>query len=66
MTKLQRSSGVAYEEMLFFDDERRNANVEALGVTFWLVADGVTREEVDRGVREWRRRRGVNGGKGTG
>lgn len=50
---------VAFADMLFFDDEARNRNVETeLGVTFCLVRDGVTREEVDRGVTEWRRRRG--------
>ena len=53
------AGGVAYEDMLFFDDEGRNRNVESeLGVVFWLVRDGVSVEEVDRGVREWRRRRG--------
>ncbi|MCJ1432950.1 hypothetical protein MMC27_002308 [Xylographa pallens] len=63
MARLQRASGVPYAEMLFFDDEGRNRNVEALGVCFWLVRDGVTREEVDRGVREWRgRRKGGDGG----
>ena len=61
MARLQRASGVPYAEMLFFDDEGRNRNVEALGVCFWLVGEGVTREEVDRGVGEWRRRR--KGGK---
>jgi magnesium-dependent phosphatase 1 len=46
--------------MLFFDDEGRNRNVETdLGVTFCLVPDGVDCEEVDRGVWEWRRRRGI-------
>ncbi|OAL33664.1 magnesium-dependent phosphatase-1 [Fonsecaea nubica] len=51
---------VPFEEMLFFDDEGRNRNVETeLGVTFYLVPDGVNREEVDRGVWEWRRRRGI-------
>jgi magnesium-dependent phosphatase 1 len=45
--------------MLFFDDEARNKNVQMeLGVTFYLVRDGLTREEVDRGVWEWRRRMG--------
>lgn len=44
--------------MLFFDDEVRNRNVEALGVTMWLVRDGVTMAEIDNGVREWRRRNG--------
>lgn len=51
---------VAFADMLFFDDEARNKDVEReLGATFVLVRDGVTVEEVDRGVREWRRRRAV-------
>lgn len=49
---------VPYEEMLFFDDEARNKNVEELGVVMQLVRDGVTRGEVDRGVQAWRRRNG--------
>ena len=57
-SKIQKASGVAYEEMLFFDDEVRNRNVESLGVVMCLVRDGVTRAEVDRGVREWRKRYG--------
>ncbi|KAI4258697.1 MAG: hypothetical protein LQ352_001123 [Teloschistes flavicans] len=56
--RIQKASGVEYDEMLFFDDERRNRNVESLGVVFWEVPSGVTRAEVDRGVREWRRRKG--------
>jgi magnesium-dependent phosphatase 1 len=32
-TKLQKATGFGFEEMLFFDDESRNRNVEALGVT---------------------------------
>ena len=56
--KIQKQSGVAYENMLFFDDEIRNRNVEGLGVVMWLVSNGVTRTEVDRGIREWRRRNG--------
>jgi len=51
---------VEFRDMLFFDDEARNRNVEVeLGVTFWLVRDGVTRDEVDKGVWEWRKRRGI-------
>jgi magnesium-dependent phosphatase 1 len=51
---------VAFEDMLFFDDEGRNRNVQTeLGVTFWLVRDGVTTDEVDKGVWEWRRRKGI-------
>lgn len=60
-TKIQKSSQVAYEDMLFFDDEVRNRNVESLGVTMCLVSNGVSMGEFDRGVREWRRRRGVGG-----
>jgi magnesium-dependent phosphatase 1 len=57
--KLHKATGVPYEEMLFFDDEARNRNVEPLGVTMYLVRDGVTRKEVDEGVKEWRRRKGI-------
>lgn len=52
--------GIAYEDMLFFDDESRNRDVEReLGVTFYLVRDGVTRQEIDAGIWEWRKRRGI-------
>ena len=52
--------GIAYEDMLFFDDESRNRDVEReLGVTFYLVRDGVTRSEVDAGIWAWRKRRGI-------
>ncbi|KAF1831949.1 magnesium-dependent phosphatase-1 [Decorospora gaudefroyi] len=54
--RIQRESGVSFEEMLFFDDESRNKNVEVLGVTMQLVRDGVTRDEIDKGVRSWRKR----------
>lgn len=57
-SKLQKQSGLKYQEMLFFDDEVRNRNVEALGVVMCLVRDGVSRGEIDRGIREWRRRNG--------
>ncbi|EEH22232.1 magnesium-dependent phosphatase-1 [Paracoccidioides brasiliensis Pb03] len=59
-TRIQQESGIRYEDMLFFDDEARNRNVQTeLGVTFCLVRDGMTREEVDRGVWDWRKRMGV-------
>jgi magnesium-dependent phosphatase 1 len=49
--------------MLFFDDEARNRNVQTeLGVTFCLIRDGMTKEEVDRGVWEWRRNFGIRPG----
>ncbi|RYC63978.1 hypothetical protein CHU98_g2238 [Xylaria longipes] len=56
---LQKRTGIPYTEMLFFDDESRNRDTETLGVTMWLVRDGVTWAEVESGIREWRRRRGV-------
>ncbi len=56
--KLRKAAGVEFEGMLFFDDESRNRNVESLGVTMYLVRDGVSSEEIDNGVREWRKRRG--------
>ena len=60
MNKLSKTSGVAHKDILFFDDETRNRNVESLGVCFWLVRDGVTKDEVDNGVHEWRRRQGLS------
>ncbi|KAL2001991.1 hypothetical protein VTN02DRAFT_877 [Thermoascus thermophilus] len=61
--RIHQASGIPYEDMLFFDDEARNRNVQTdLGVTFYLVRDGMTREEVDRGVWEWRKRKGIKPG----
>jgi len=57
-TRIHRDSGIEYDEMLFFDDESRNKNVESLGVTMWLVRDGVTRDEIDNGIKSWRKRTG--------
>jgi magnesium-dependent phosphatase 1 len=54
--KLQKSSGVEFQEMLFFDDESRNRNVEELGVVMQLVRSGVSVREVDAGVERWRER----------
>jgi len=54
--KIQEATGLPFEEMLFFDDEPRNRDVEKLGVTMWLVEDGVTNDEVDKGVLSWRKR----------
>jgi magnesium-dependent phosphatase 1 len=49
--------------MLLFDAEARNRNVQnELGVTFYLIRDGMTREEVDRGVWDWRRKLGIKPG----
>ncbi|KAF2791275.1 magnesium-dependent phosphatase-1 [Melanomma pulvis-pyrius CBS 109.77] len=54
--RIHRDSGIEYEDMLFFDDESRNKNVETLGVVMWLVRDGVSRSSIDAGVRSWRKR----------
>jgi magnesium-dependent phosphatase 1 len=56
---IQKRTGVAYEDMLFFDDEPRNRETESLGVTMWLVRDGVSWDEVEKGVAEWRKRRAL-------
>ncbi|KAI0429561.1 magnesium-dependent phosphatase [Xylaria sp. FL1042] len=56
---LHKRTAIPYTEMLFFDDESRNRDTETLGVTMWLVRDGVTWSEVESGIQEWRRRRGV-------
>eukprot|EP01113_Clastostelium_recurvatum_P004119 TRINITY_DN11819_c0_g1_i2.p1 TRINITY_DN11819_c0_g1~~TRINITY_DN11819_c0_g1_i2.p1 ORF type:complete len:164 (+),score=32.74 TRINITY_DN11819_c0_g1_i2:214-705(+) len=37
MRRLHEITGVAYEDMIFFDDESRNREVERLGVTFVLI-----------------------------
>lgn len=59
-TKIHHATGLKYDDMLFFDDEARNREVEAkLGVTFCLVRDGVTKEEVDRGIWAWRKTKGI-------
>lgn len=55
---LHKRTGIRYEDMLFFDDESRNRDTETLGVTMWLVRDGVCWTEIENGVKEWRKRRG--------
>lgn len=54
--KIKKQTGIEFNEMVFFDDEERNRNVEQLGVTMRLVRDGVTSHEVEEGVKEWRKR----------
>ncbi|KAH8880247.1 magnesium-dependent phosphatase-1 family protein [Thozetella sp. PMI_491] len=57
MEAINKRTGIPYIEMMFFDDESRNFEVESLGVTMCLVRGGVTWAEVDRGVRIWRERK---------
>ncbi|KAI0643429.1 magnesium-dependent phosphatase-1 [Trametes meyenii] len=57
--ELHRKTGLPYSEMLFFDDEHRNREVESLGVTFCLVPSGVDDRLFERGLAEWRKRHPV-------
>ncbi|KAJ3858650.1 magnesium-dependent phosphatase-1 [Lentinula novae-zelandiae] len=54
--KLHQKTGMPYSEMLFFDDELRNKEVEKLGVTFCLVKKGLDDRTFERGLAEWRKR----------
>ncbi|TQS39247.1 hypothetical protein Golomagni_00231 [Golovinomyces magnicellulatus] len=54
-------TGIDYADMLFFDDEDRNYNVESLGVTMRLVECGLSVGEIDAGINEWRERRNGSG-----
>ncbi|CCA72021.1 hypothetical protein PIIN_05956 [Serendipita indica DSM 11827] len=53
---LHKKTGIPYSEMLFFDDESRNREVESLGVTFILVKNGTNRRVFWDGVKAWRRK----------
>jgi magnesium-dependent phosphatase 1 len=54
---LKERTGVEYEEMIFFDNERGNiASVEKLGVTSVYCPDGMTEEVWRRGLREFEER----------
>ncbi|KIP03234.1 hypothetical protein PHLGIDRAFT_31887 [Phlebiopsis gigantea 11061_1 CR5-6] len=57
--KLHEKTRIPYSEMLFFDDERRNNEVESLGVTFCLVQRGMDDRTFEKGLTEWRRRHPV-------
>ncbi|KAL7422548.1 hypothetical protein Q5752_003196 [Cryptotrichosporon argae] len=57
--EIHRKTGIPYEQMLFFDDEHRNIEVEDLGVTMTLVRWQTDRALWAQGLAEWRRRRGI-------
>ncbi|KAK1921041.1 magnesium-dependent phosphatase-1 [Papiliotrema laurentii] len=58
--KVHRKTGIPYDQMLFFDDEHRNFEVEALGVTMQLVpSSGTDRRLYEAGLKLWRKRRGI-------
>lgn len=55
--KIQQQSGCDYKDMVFFDDEIRNADVEkALGVHFVLIRRGVNWSDFNGGLDKWRKR----------
>ncbi|KAF8057508.1 magnesium-dependent phosphatase-1 [Lyophyllum atratum] len=54
--KLHEKTGIPYSEMLFFDDEHRNGEVEELGVTFCIVPRGVNHDVFEKGLAKWRSR----------
>ncbi|TEB25780.1 magnesium-dependent phosphatase-1 [Coprinellus micaceus] len=55
--RLHKRSRIPYEEMLFFDDERRNGEVEKLGVTFIHVPTGLNHKIFEDGLERWQKRR---------
>ncbi|RCI09627.1 hypothetical protein L249_3887 [Ophiocordyceps polyrhachis-furcata BCC 54312] len=57
MEAIKARTGIDFQDILFFDDESRNRETERLGLTMWLVRDGMTWEELQKGLAEWRRRR---------
>lgn len=52
--ELQLHTGVSFDQMLFFDDESRNRDVESLGVTFVEVKSGLDWKVLLRGISKWR------------
>ncbi|OCB90247.1 magnesium-dependent phosphatase-1 [Sanghuangporus baumii] len=57
--ELHKRTKIPYSQMLFFDDERRNKEVEKLGVTFILAPHGLDEKLFETGLNEWRRRHPV-------
>ncbi|KAK3307172.1 magnesium-dependent phosphatase-1 [Chaetomium strumarium] len=56
---IAKRTGIPFSQMLFFDDERPNLEVESLGVTMRLVRDGLTWDELEKGIEQWRANQGV-------
>ncbi|KAK3294164.1 magnesium-dependent phosphatase-1 [Chaetomium fimeti] len=56
---LAKRTGIPFSQMLFFDDERPNLEVESLGVTMRLIRDGLTWEELEKGIMQWRGNQGA-------
>lgn len=57
LAALQQASGVAYDRMLFFDDEMRNiSEVSELGVVSVHVRFGFSQAVYQEGLRQYRQR----------
>lgn len=53
-SKIQKASGVKYEDMIFFDDEARNiSDVRKLGVCCILVKNGVTHQVIEKALKDF-------------
>jgi magnesium-dependent phosphatase 1 len=55
---MQKQTGLSYDEMLFFDDEARNKNVEELGGCNVFGQRWSYKRRGGPRVKEWRRRKG--------
>ncbi|XP_022689161.1 magnesium-dependent phosphatase 1-like [Varroa jacobsoni] len=55
--RFQKSSGITFTDMIFFDDEMRNIrDVSQLGVTaIYVRSEGMTRRLFDQGLAQWRK-----------
>ncbi|KAF6201310.1 hypothetical protein GE061_005758 [Apolygus lucorum] len=52
--RFHKSSGIPYEEMLFFDDESRNiVDLQRIKVTAILVENGMSMKELQRGLDQF-------------
>ncbi|KAK9468310.1 HAD-like domain-containing protein [Lipomyces arxii] len=59
-TFIKNATGIDYKDMLFFDDESRNKEVEhKLGVKFKYVHEGVTWPLLNEAVYEWHQYAGI-------
>lgn len=59
--ELHLHTDVDYEDMVFFDDESRNRDVERqLGVTFVDCSSGMSMELFHKGVELWRKKNGIS------
>lgn len=56
-SRFQKSSGITFTDMIFFDDEMRNIrDVSQLGVTaIYVRSEGMTRRLFDQGLAQWRK-----------